>query len=311
MKGRGNKLFVSCIMGAALAFWSMTAQAAEAVVTAEDKISEYENILSLDNCAIEIKDIYKAKYPEQAGMIDDIVNTLTGSDEFIAIFNDEGPSAFCIVEDSLLDVLEPAVEPYMYTDELYTTKYLVPAVRQIDSYSCGPASTVMALIGSGASGYSYTTNTNTLNAWQNSLKTQMGTDTTGTYIGEITKVLQANVPSRNGYTYKTKAFTKYSYNKALGFIESSLMMDAVPVIRVADTSLLGYYNGHSCSHYMVVTQVDILAQEVTLVDPHYNNQYFGVHNISFSEFENMAKNSSDFWVSTYTNVSGNGSYEYN
>lgn len=295
-----------------MTFLSMTAQAAEAVEADTGyKNTEHMNIVSIDNCAAEIKSIYKARYPEQESVIDDIVNTLSGSDEFIAIFNEEGASAFCIIEDSLQDVLEPSAEPYMYTDELYTTKYLVPAVRQVDSYSCGPAATVMALIGSGASGYSYTTDTGTLNAWQNSLKTQMGTNTTGTYIGEITKVLQANVPGRSGYSYKTKAFTIYSYNKALDFIESSLIMDAVPVIRVADTSLLGYYYGHSCSHYMVVTQVDILAREITVVDPHYNNQYFGVHNISFSEFENMAKNSRDFWISTYTNVSGNGSYEYN
>lgn len=272
---------------------------------------EYTDTLSIESCADNIKSIYKAKYPELADVIDDIVNTLSNSDQFVAIFEKEGPSAFYIIEDSLRDVLEPTAMPCMQTDELYTTKYLVPAVRQSDHNNCGPASTLMALIGSGASGYSYTTDSNTLNTWLNTLKGRLRPNNENvTNIGDITAVMRENVPSRNGYIYKTKAFSKYTYNKALGYIESSLIMDAVPVIRVKDTSLLGYYNGHSCSHYMVVTSVDILAEEITVIDPHYDDKYFGVHYISFTEFENMAKNCKDLFISTYTTDSSDDAYIY-
>lgn len=310
MNRRINKLIFSCLMVATLTYTSVTAQAEE-TVDMEYVDTEYTDTLSIGSCAANIKSIYTVKYPEQADVIDDIVDTLSSSDQFVAIFNEEGASAFCIIEDSLRDVLEPTAEPCMYTDELYTTKYLVPAVRQNTNNNCGPASTLMALIGSGASGYSYTTDTNTLNTWQNNLATQLKPDTNGTPIGNITEVMKANVPSRNGYSYKTKAFTKYSYNKALGYIESSLIMDAVPVILVKDTSLLGYYKGHSCSHYMVVTSVDTLAEQITVIDSHYDDKYFGVHIISFTEFENMAKNCRDFFISTYTTNSSNDAYTYN
>ena len=311
MNRRLNKLIFSCLMVATLTYTSVTAQAEE-TVDMEYADTEYTDSLCIGSCAANIKSIYKAKYPEQAEVIDDIVDTLSSSDQFVAIFNEEGASAFCIIEDSLRDVLEPTVEPCMYTDELYTTKYLVPAVRQSDHNNCGPASTLMALIGSGASGYSYTTDSNTLNTWQNILKGRLRPNNESvTNIGDITAVMRENVPSRNGYIYKTKAFSKYTYNKALGYIESSLIMDAVPVILVKDTSLLGYYNGHSCSHYMVVTSVDILAEEITVIDPHYDDKYFGVHYISFTEFVNMAEKCKDLFISTYTTDSSNDAYIYN
>ena len=310
MNRRLNKLIFSCLMVATLTYTSVTAQAEE-TVDMEYADTEYTDSLCIGSCAANIKSIYKAKYPEQAEVIDDIVDTLSSSDQFVAIFNEEGASAFYIIEDSLRDVLEPTAEPCMQTDELYTTKYLVPAVRQNTNNNCGPASTLMALIGSGASGYSYTTDTNTLNTWQNNLVEQLKPDTNGTPIGNITNVMKANVPSRNGYSYKTKAFTKNSYNKALGYIESSLIMDAVPVILINDTSLLSYYNGESYHHYMVVTSVDTLAGLVTVIDPHYDDKFFGVHYISFTEFTNMVKNCKDFWVSTYTTDSSDYAYTYN
>jgi len=244
-------------------------------------------------------------------MINDIVDTLSNSDEFISIFDDEGATAFQIVEDSLRDALEPRVMPYMQTDDLYTSKHYFPNIRQKEDYYCGPASALMALLGSIEKDDNCPLDEATTNGWQDILADKMKTNkTSGTYISQITNVLRENVPSVNGYKYKTKAFTIYSYQEALDFIETSLVMDAVPVIRIADTALLGYYNGESFCHYMVVDSVDFNAESVQLVDPHYDNKYFGNHSISFDEFEYLAKNSRDFWVSVYTNVSSDNSYEY-
>lgn len=307
MKNKTAKILSSLVMASVLTCTGVAAQAADVVDM------DYVDTLSIRSCAANIKNIYKAKYPEQAETIDNIVDTLSNSDEFICIFEDEGTTAFQIIEDSLRDALESTVMPCMQTDDLYISKYSFPNIQQKNDYYCGPASVLMALIGSGAEGYYYTLDETVTNGWQDDLGGDGMLETSqenGTSILSVTRVLRNNVPSRNGYTYKTKAFTINSYEKALDFIEASLVMDAVPVIKVSNTALLGYYNGSSFDHYMVVDSVDFNAESVQLVDPNCDNRYFGNHSITFDEFEYLAKNSGDFWVSVYTNVSGDYYYDY-
>lgn len=301
MNKRFIKLFLSCAMILTLACTCVMTQAEEVVG------KELTDTQSISACAANVKNIYKAKYPDQAEMIDDIVNILSSSDQFISIFETEGASAFCIIEDSLRDVLEPAAAPCGYTPDLYLSDYANPLIKQVDSRSCGPASTLMALIGSGAPEYPYTRDETTLNDWQVNLKEKLE----GTDIKYITKFLQEKVPSRNGYKFKSKAFTKYSYNLAFDFIADSLINDAVPVLLVWDTSLLGYYNGYSCGHYMVVVCIDTLEREITLADPNNNPAYFGYHVISFDEFNYLAENASDLWMSVYTNAKSDDAFIYN
>lgn len=304
MKTRIIKLVSLCTMTAMFLFSNIAPQEIEALG------SNYEDTYSIESCADNIRSIYKEKYPESTAMIDDIVDSITSDSEFIYIFETEGASAFQIVEDSLRDALNPEPMPIMTTDDLYTSKYSFPIVRQMNDHFCGPASTLMALIGSGASGYYYTNNTTILDNWQNNLAGELNT-TNITYIGMITEVLNKNIPSAYGRTYKTKAFTKYTYNKALNFISNSLIYDAVPVIRVSNTALLKYYKGNSYSHFMVVNYVDFNAETVMLYDPHYKDEYYGNHTISFDEFNNMAeKCPNDFWVSVYTKDSNDDPFKF-
>ncbi len=282
-----------------------------AVQATENFDVQSETTWGIEDYAENIKSIYKANYPEQADIIDNIVDTLVFSDEFAGIFAAEGTTAFQIVEDSLLDVLAPEPSPQIQTDDLYTTKYFFQPIQQINNYYCGPASTLMALMGSGAAEYNYDDVKSKTDELQTTLANQLGTTlSSGTNISMITKVLNNNVPSVNGYKFKTKAFTVYSYQRALDFIETSLVEDCVPVIRVPDTALLCYYKGKSFSHYMVVEAVDFNAESVTLVDPHCDDKYFGRHTIFYEDFENLAKNSKDFWVSVYTKVKSDNSYIY-
>lgn len=73
---------VLAFLTAATIFSSMTAaQAAETIgtaITAED--------LSLEGCAENIKRIYKERYPEQAEMVEDIVDIISADEQFIYIF---------------------------------------------------------------------------------------------------------------------------------------------------------------------------------------------------------------------------------
>lgn len=310
MNKKFRKLFLSCAMTLTLACTCVMTQAEEAVG------KELTDAQSISACAANVKSIYKAKYPDQAEIIDDIVNILSNSDEFISIFEKEGASAFCIIEDSLRDVLEPAAAPCGYTPDWYFSDYANPLIKQVDGESCGPASTLMALIGSGAPEYNYTNDKATLDDWQRKLKNEyLHTTTEGTEIRYITEFLQNNVPSRDGYKFKSKAFTRYSYNLALDFIADSLINDAVPVIQVHDTSVLGYYNGYRCGHYVVVVSINTLEREITLADPNKNDAYFGYHVISFEEFnylaETLAYTDHNFWISTYTNAESDLPYIYN
>lgn len=73
------------------------------------------------------------------------------------------------------------------------------------------------------------------------------------------------------------------------------------------TSVLGYYNGNSYSHYMCISQVNTNNNTVTVVDPHYNDTYRGTHVISMSEFEDLVNY--DGWIALYTSAQ-DGYYVY-
>ena len=101
------------------------AQAAEAVgtaVVAED--------LSLEGCAENIKRIYKERYPEQAEMIEEIVDTVSANEEFIYIFERNGASAFGIIENTLERALVPSVSPVGWNDDTYYTDYPCQKIQQ-------------------------------------------------------------------------------------------------------------------------------------------------------------------------------------
>lgn len=185
---KGVTKFLSlCIMAAVLSFTCVAAPSAYAENT------ECTDNLSIDSYAANIKSIYKAKYPEQADLIEEIVDSIISDKEFIKIFEFEGAEAFQIMEESLCDALNPEPMPLIMTDDLYTSKYSFPKVQQIEKYYCGPASTVMALIGSGAKDYYYTREEKQLIQWQRDVVKDYGMQTdkeekTQTY--EITNVLK-------------------------------------------------------------------------------------------------------------------------
>ena len=119
--------------------------------------------------------------------------------------------------------------------------------------------------------------------------------------------MRQNSSATNGYEYKAKAFTRFTYQNAIELVKKSLQNNGVPIIRVDDTSVLGYYNGNSYSHYICISQVNTNNNTVTVVDPHYNDSYRGTHVISMSEFEAIVNY--DGWIALYTNAQ-DGYYVY-
>lgn len=243
-------------------------------------------------------------------MIDEIVGTITASEEFIYCFETEGAKAFQIVEDSLRDALVPTATTYSYAGNgVYKSKYTVTPIRQSQDNYCGPASVLQALIGNGVeSGY----NSSNSSSKQDEIANDLGTDATGTYIGSISKYMREKFPAKNGYEYKAKAFTCNTYTKALDLVIASLEQNAVPIIRIPDTSVLGYYDGESQHHYVCISEVNTKTGKVTLVDPNNTKvgnsyPYFGTKVITTAEFEALVDY--DGWIAVYTKAA-DGYYVY-
>lgn len=258
----------------------------------------------LENCATNIKNIYISRYPDEAEMIVDIVDTISASEEFVNCFENEGATAFQIIEDSLRDALTPTVATCSLSNGMYSSRYLVPTIEQSEIWYCGPASVLQALIGNGVLS-NRTSNKSATK--QDSVAASLNTTEDGTYITNISAYMRQQFPAAGGYEYKAKAFTCYTYQNAIEMVKTSLQQNAVPIIRVDDTSVLGYYDGEQFTHYMCISKVNTVNNTVTVVDPHKKDAYRGTHTISMAEFEDLVNY--DGWIALYTNAE-DGYYVY-
>lgn len=304
MNNNFAKILSSFAMAGVLSFTGVAAQAAEAVGT------ECADTLSISSCAANIKRIYTANYPEQEDVIDEIINTITSSDEFVYCFETDGAKAFQIVEDSLRDALIPTASTLSYGNGVYKAKVDFNAIMQSNNYYCGPASVLQALTGNGVvSGY----NSYNSSAKQAEIAKAMGTtEEDGTYIGAISAYMRTMFPAKNGYEYKAKGFTCNTYKTAIELVKVSLQQNAVPIIRIPDTSVLTYYGGLKQKHYVCISEVDTKNNTVTLVDPNNTvkdgkTPYYGTHTISISQFEKLVDY--DGWIALYTSAA-DGWYVY-
>ncbi len=255
----------------------------------------------IEDYAENIKSVFKLTYPDEADVIDEIVDAITNSDVFAKIFEEDAREAFQIVEDSLRDALEPSAMPIDQDDERDFSKYDVPLIKQTaaDEISSAAAAATMALIGCGASGYSQNS--------ANNVKSQLNSDSsTNITIHKITNLLKKNKKDVSVFSYRTMAFTpkNITYSRASNLFDClsyALVYDTVPVIRIDDTSRLSYYKGKDIkrSHYLVVTQVDHLAECITVYDPNNDSAYSGSHILDYYEVENLLVNSKVLWVSAF------------
>lgn len=250
----------------------------------------------INDYAENIKTVYKLTYPNEADVIDGIVDAIVSSETFAGIFEEEGKSAFLIVEDSLRNALEPSAAPLDQNDECYYSKYSVSTITQSDYGTSAAAATLMALIGSGVSGY----NNTSLSTVQNELNEETSTTMT---ISKITKVLKKHIPDRNGYTVKMVGCVPNKYNTAyelISRISDALVRDTVPIIQIEDTSLLDYYKGKNVgTQYLAVTEVDTLAQCIVVLDPNKNSDYNGSHNIDYDDLDILLRKAKVIWMSGF------------
>lgn len=293
---------ITALALAAVTAGALGLDAAAEAVDKEEEIGGYtveeRANWGINDYAENIKTVYKLTYPGEADVIDGIVDAIVSSETFAGIFEEEGREAFLIVEDSLRNALEPSAAPLDEYDNCYYSKYSVNTITQSGAGKSAAAATLMALIGSGVSGYS----ANSLSGVQTELNKETSTTMT---ISKITKVLKKHIPARNGYAITTICCVPNKYNTAyqlINCISDALYHDTVPVIQIEDTSLLDYYNGKNIGpHYLAVTQVDTLAECIVVLDPSEDSKYNGSHNIDYADLDILLRKANVIWLSALSN----------
>lgn len=252
----------------------------------------------IDDYAENIKTVFKLTYPDEEDVIDDIVDAITESNVFAGLFEEDAREAFQIVEDSLRDALEPSAMPLVGDDERDFSKYDVSLIKQtaatdIDSAA---AAATMALMGCGVNS-------------QIDVKSKLNSDTsTNITIHKITNLLKKNKIDVSGFSYRTMAFTPKNNTVSkegnlINCLSYALAYDTVPVIRVDNTKLLGYYNNTALTYpiYLAVTEVDNQAECIRFYDPNNISAYSGKHYLDFTAVRDLLVGSKVLWVSAFAN----------
>ena len=110
------------------------------------------------------------------------------------------------------------------------------------------------------------------------------------------------------YKYKVKAFTCYTYYHAQRYVYESLRLDACPIYLVDDTAHFDYYNNATFQHYVTISYYNGQMQIMNILDPHYDDLYYGLHTITFDEFDFSA--SYDGWIIARTTDVSDDKYIY-
>lgn len=287
-----SKIVASAAMAAIMAFSSVAAQADEFDEYDDlydtENLVDYETYLTwgIDEFAERTKNSFKATYPDMSETIDAVVDAVTGNDEFALMFESGKEEAFQIVEETLRNVLEPSMSFLDQDEETYFSAYSIDPIKQESAAKNAAAATLMALNGSGVTGY---TQTNIYNLMNNDTTTQ-------NTMQKITNVLKNKISAQSGYSVMTRAFASVNRGvySLIDCLSSALVADTVPVIQLDNKYLNG---GTSEMRYLVVTCVDTVAEDITLYDPDTNSS--ARRYLSYSQLENILCQTGAIFVSTY------------
>lgn len=154
-------------------------------------------------------------------------------------------------------------------------------IQQIETWSCGAASTLQALYGFGVEG-DVTGSTDEEKEY--TIIDDAEANGAGLIVYKVRNVL--NKYTDAGYIYekgKDMDLEEFGYNLAY-----SMMWDLAPLLH-AMTGELEYYGGKDLGHYLTVSFISWSRNKtiedaiVTLNDPHYDDNYFGNHDVPLSE----------------------------
>lgn len=257
MKTKIAKIISSFAMAAVVSLSCIPAQAAQA---AEDTYIDSTDITAdwnINDYADNLREIYKIDYPEAADAIDNIIDDALNDAGFRAAYEKDGCSVFLSVEETLRYTLDPEASPAIYESNTYYSIYSFPKIQSKSGYGDGAAAAaLMALYGCGH--YNYFTD-KLYDAKQTALIDEIHWDSNKeTTIGEITRIIRKYRGSSGTHSFQTKYSS--SFSGVLNLLESSLALDATPVIKIPESS----------GHYYAVVQ-SIYSEDdvdsITIVDP--------------------------------------------
>ena len=265
---------------------------------ATDDVEDFDFSGLMPSCSENVKNTYKERYPERSELIDSIVDSIISDDELIEYFETEGPVAFQIVADALDDSLEPKTSLYGFGNDSYYSDYSSYPCKQLYSYYDGPAAVVMALMGSGC--INYTQNKSTLDTYQRTAASAMGTNSTNnTSMCKITAYMQKKYAEKFGQntsaTFQTRVFNSNNSDDILSFIQMSLSWDAEPILKIPDRSVLYSHRTEKGPLYVTVNIADDQGQYIVYTDPAVDNGRG--KSLSYDELEALT-NSGNVWLST-------------
>lgn len=205
MNKKFSKIVASAAMAAIMAFSSVAAQADEFDEYDDlydtENLVDYETYLTwgIDEFAERTKNSFKATYPDMSETIDAVVDAVTGNDEFALMFESGKEEAFQIVEETLRNVLEPSMSFLDQDEETYFSAYSIDPIKQESTAKNAAAATLMALNGSGVTGYNQT---NIYNVLSNDT-------TTSNTMQKITKIFEKQNNCTKRFFNENKSI--YSY----------------------------------------------------------------------------------------------------
>lgn len=252
----------------------------------------------ISSCSENVKNTYKEQYPEDSELIDSVVDSIISDNEFIEYFESEGPVAFQIIADAIDSSLEPDTSLFGFRNESYYSEYNSYPCKQLNSYSDGPAAVVMALMGSGC--IDYTQNKSTLDSYQRTAASAMGTNSTNnTSMYKITAYMQKKYAEKFGQntsvTFQTRVFNSKNSDDILSYIQTSLSWDTEPILKIPDRSVLYNHRTETGSLYVTVNTADDQGQYIVYTDPSVDNGQG--KSLSYDELETLT-NSGNVWLST-------------
>lgn len=237
---------------------------------------------SLPRYALEIISEYSGMYPDKHAEICGVVQTMLNSDSYIAEYNYSAESAV----ETMKRTLDAAFGdfPVLYGADyhgMFYADYTVPTVKQATNIYCGPAAILQTLVGNGIKS---NTSSNNNYSVQKIEADAMETDLRGrTQPFKMTERLNSyyggeKVYSHYGNTIYTETRTIISY------LTNCFVKGRCPMACLEDTAYLDYYNGASFGHWVTISAIDDLRKTMTLVDPHYDSKYGGMHIVTYDEF---------------------------
>lgn len=213
-----------------------------AMLLATSSVAFATDVSSTANRAVPIISSAESRIPRVSSTLlteKKIRDVYWASSEFQAHYADNPSDALATLDKAVAEYQAPLFANTRATTDEEVASVSTSLVQQLNSYTCGPASSYMAIGGWNGTG-SITGSTTT--AKLERLATQMESASgVGTYVYKVRDVLNTYTSNHDYAYYKGSTLDQYLFRV---YTFNSLSYDRAPILH-AKTAALSYYNGHN------------------------------------------------------------------